>query len=296
MYRYQTLICGKLVRRINRFVCEVIIDGFADVTLCYMANPGSMLGMCIAGAPIRASRAPEGSSKFEYRVEGIKIGNVWIGCNTLLANKIISSLLMNNSLVQRSLIPKYDSFRHEVREGTTRFDFVTLADNPKSTTIIEVKTVTMASNWYDIEIDNTRADRPIPRFPSSRPPECCIRDNRILALFPDCQSKRAQKHVAHLASCSKRQSTISVMVFVVVRDDVDAVAPSEYCDPAYAALVRKFCGKEVSCLALKFRMHLEDPLNSFVEFIGDIPVYVSEEPDPPEGPMTGYESKRVRYR
>ena len=275
VYRYEPLISGVLLGRLNRFVCEVLIDGDKEVTLCYMANPGSMLGMCIAGAPIRASRAPPGSSKFQYRVEGIKIGAVWIGCNTMLANKIIASLLSDGSLLKMGVLSKYDSFRQEVQDGATRFDFVTFSSEAGSSTMIEVKTVTMASNWFDVELTNKRACKPFHRFPTSRPAECHETDGSLIALFPDCESTRAQKHVMHLATCAKRHKTSSMMVFVVVRDDVSAVMPSEYCDPTYAELVSRFGDKEISCVALQFRMNLEDAMNASVEFIKDIPVVVA---------------------
>jgi len=297
VYRYGPLICGKLARRINRFVCEVLIDGESDITLCYMANPGSMLGMCIAGADVRASHAPPGSSKFRYRIEAVKIGSVWIGCNTMLANKIVCTLLHKGSLAEMGLIPRYDSFRQEVREGKTRFDFLTTSQTPNTTIFIEVKTVTMASNWYDLEVEQKRADKPFHRFPTSRPAECNHQQNeQLLALFPDCESKRAQRHVEHLANCASREGTAGVMIFVVVRDDVSAVSPSEYCDEVYSKLIKKYLGKAVSCIALQCKMHLDDPKNSFVEFIREIPVYNSPEQVSPMLSQSSSRSKRVRMR
>jgi DNA-binding sugar fermentation-stimulating protein len=260
-----------------------------------MANPGSMLGMCIAGADVRASHAPPGSSKFRYRIEAVKIGSVWIGCNTMLANKIVSTLLHKSALAEMGLIPRYDSFRQEVREGKTRFDFVTTSQEPNRTTFIEVKTVTMASNWYDIEVEHKRADKPFHRFPNSRPAECNHQHNEpLLALFPDCESTRAQKHVEHLAHCASREGTAGVMIFVVVRDDVSAVSPSEYCDAIYSKLMQQYLGKSISCIALQCKMRLDDPKNSFVEFLREIPVYSSPDQFSPTVTQSSPRSKRGR--
>jgi DNA-binding sugar fermentation-stimulating protein len=272
VYRYGSLVKGNLVRRINRFVSEARLEGQNETTLCYMANPGSMLGMCVAGSEIRVSIAPPGPSTFRYRIEGIKIRGTWIGCNTMLANKLVASLLSNGLLVERGLLRGFDSFRSEVKEGATRFDFVTQSGHANLKTFIEVKTVTMASNWYDIETSEPRADKPFHNFPESRPIECHPHKDSMVALFPDCESKRAQKHVEHLSCCAKRTNTNSVMIFVVVRDDVTTVSPSDHCDGTYSSLLRKSEEFGMKCIGLQFRMCLEDASNSIVEFVKSLPV------------------------
>jgi sugar fermentation stimulation protein A len=278
VYRFGSLVKGYLVRRVNRFVSEVSLDGNKEIILCYMANPGSMLGMCVAGSEVRLSISPPGASKFKYRVEGIKISGVWIGCNTMLANKLVNHLLSKGALIEMGVLTKYDSYRNEVKEGNTRFDFVTQSCHSNSRTFIEVKTVTMASNWYDIEITEPRADKPFHNFPTSRPIECHAYNDNLVALFPDCESKRAQKHIAHLAECAQRSKTDSVMIFVVVRDDVTTISPSEHCDPSYSSLLCKSKNSGVTCVGLQFRLCFEDESNSTVEFVKSLPVHCSVEP------------------
>jgi len=288
VYRYSPLVGGILIRRVNRFVSEIVLNGDTNVVQAYMANPGSMLGMCVKGADIRASLAPPGSGKFKYRIEAIRIADVWIGCNTLIANKVVQKLLYGRHLIEQGILEDYDSFQHEVKDGNSRIDFVTQCLNTKTKTFIEVKTVTMASNWYDIEVSQTRADKPFHNFPTSRPEECNMSGD-LIALFPDCESKRAQKHVEHLIQCAKRPDSRSVMLFVVVRNDVAAVAPSVHCDHSYAELLSQSMGQYVSCCALKFNLHLDDPENAYITLEGSIPVSTSRDSDPRC-------TKRVRIR
>jgi sugar fermentation stimulation protein A len=273
VYRYGDLIPGRLVRRINRFVSEVLLMNEASLVVeCYMANPGSMLGMCIKNAEVRVSKSPNQTRKFQYGVEAINIHGTWIGCNTAIANKIISVMLKADTLTELGIIPNFESFKHEVKEDNCRLDFVTCSSNGLFSTGIEVKTVTMASNWYDIETESDRADKPFHRFPTSRPQECTSIEGRRKALFPDCESLRALKHVEHLIRRLLRPNSASIFIFVVVRDDADCVGPSEYCDPIYASALRKADQSGVGLVGLRFKLHLEDCINSYITFEKRIPI------------------------
>lgn len=268
VYEYGNLLPGLLLRRKNRFVSEVLILGSTDPIDCYMANPGSMLGMCVKGAEVRLSVSLRESRRLKHTVEAIKIRRTWIGCNTHVANEVVATILQDRSRAVRLGFPDFESFRREIRHGNSRFDFE--LDCSKRSVLMEVKTVTMASDWFDVETKSERASEPIRKFPNSPPPECSrtIGENKQ-ALFPDCQSERARKHVEQLARIST--PTIPILVYVIMRNDVTSVAPSDYCDPEYACALRRAVDDGLHVIGIKVSVEVESPESCFLKIVGRIP-------------------------
>ena len=294
VYRYGNLICGRLLSRVNRFVCEVEIRGAATApTLCYMANPGSMLGMCIKGAQLRLSESPVGSArKFKYAVEAIEINGTWIGCNTTIANRIVSSLLRQMYFKCVPSFPSYDTFRPEVKASESRFDFALDSSDLSRKSFVEVKTVTMASDWYEVELANPRAAGPFNRFPSASPVECSSNGEAKVALFPDCKSVRASKHARDLGEIAERGKNACVLIFLVMRDDVSAVSPSAYCDAEYTAFLRDAVSRGLQCIGVKCKIDVSDPLNGLIKIVDTVPCLL---PIPQQSGTYGSVRKRRKH-
>jgi DNA-binding sugar fermentation-stimulating protein len=270
VFKFEPLLSGSLVRRINRFVSLVEIhdiDGGTSEVECYMANPGSMLGMCVKGADVRLSKSPNSTRKFVYTVEAVKINRTWIGCNTHLANAIGRNILQDRSICERIRLGRFDAFKAEVKQGDCRFDFeLSKSDSPRKI-LMEIKTVTMASDWFEIE-QQDRADKRPKGFPDSVPDECQV---AAVALFPDCRSERALKHVEGLARAIEPGSSESLLVFMVMRDDVNSVSPSVFCDPCYATGLADAVRKGVRVIGLKFKFDVSDLRNARVVLVGMVP-------------------------
>lgn len=231
IHRYSQLIEAKLIKRYKRFLCDVELES-GQVVVSYLANPGSMLGMCVYGAQLRLSTHGTSSKrKHQYTVEAIKIGNVWIGCNTMLANKIVYQILTNRNVD----IGNFDLLKPEWKSGSSRFDFAMFRDN-KILKVVEVKTVTMSSDWFDVETSTMSAREKQRKIPSQRPDECRLKS---VALFPDCESTRATRHLVHLANLGYD----ACLIYFVSRGDVHAVQPSKECDPDYFNTFNTLVGK-----------------------------------------------------
>ena len=265
IYEYGHLIPAILVKRKNRFVSEVSFPSQNSVFECYMQNPGSMLGMCVKGSEVRLSVSTRESRRLKYTVEAIKIQNQWIGCNTSIANEVVASILRDRNCALKFGFPHFDIFRREIKHGNSRFDFELVSQ--RGTSLLEVKTVTMASDWYEVESNSERADKPFKRFPKSPPLEC---DNNNesgkRALFPDCRSQRAQKHVEALGLLSNRQSTF--LVYVVLRDDVKSVGPSQYCDPEYSDAVTLAVNLGLKLIGIKISLKMDNPAYCYLDLAG----------------------------
>lgn len=279
VFNYGILIPGKLVRRVNRFVCEVEFESEVGRLIeCYMANPGSMLGMCVKDARVRVSSCTGINRKFKYSIEAININGTWIGCNTHVANKIVTRLFRDSKIWNDILPFQFDSFQSEVKLGNSRIDFVLGRTSGEAKIFVEVKTVTMSSDWYHVETGNLRADKPFHRFPNTCPPECqkCDCEDSKIALFPDCESIRALKHVTDMVSHSTPPASFAALVYVVMRDDIEAVSPSVYCDANYSKAVQAAMNSGVLFVALKCKLLVDCAENPRIELVCQVPVLKSE--------------------
>ncbi len=234
-----------------------------------MANPGSMLGMCVVNSEVRLSESRSESRKYRFTVEAVLINETWIGCNTMLANTIVRTLLQNTHVHEGIGFPHFDAFKREVKNVSSRFDFLLSRNTPKQNIFLEVKTVTLASDWLDVESTSQRADQSFKNIPEYRPEECNL---RATALFPDCKSLRALKHLNELMHIRKIGKDDAMLVYVIMRDDIDCVTASSFCDPSYAARFHAALETGLPAVGLRMRFHLSDCMDSFVELLDSVPV------------------------
>ncbi|CEM24472.1 unnamed protein product [Vitrella brassicaformis CCMP3155] len=209
VYR-QPLIAGRIVRRYKRFMADVRLDEDGREVCCHLANPGSMMGMIHKGAPVRlrdhwaedvssswAAADGEGPKrkaskrKLQYSLEAIRIGGTWIGCNTLLPNELVKSMLQRRQLPEVMGILPYDNVKAEVRlpeSSNSRFDFLLTRQGADSSSsggagagprklVIEVKMVTMGSNWWSVEMQTEGCTDPPRPWASLKPTTTTTTDN-----------------------------------------------------------------------------------------------------------------------
>ncbi len=86
------LIRGRLLRRYKRFFADVALDGGATVT-AHCPNPGSMLGLAVAGAEAILSESDDRKRKLRHTLELLRVDGALVGVNTGLANRIVAEAL-----------------------------------------------------------------------------------------------------------------------------------------------------------------------------------------------------------
>lgn len=122
------------VERPHRFAARCALRGGREVT-AHVPNPGRLTGVLaprcqlLLDGPFRATRA------LPYTMVAAKAGGVWVGTNTIYANRVFPAL------VSHGLFPEFDptSIRAEIAHGHSRFDF------RLGGMMVEVKSVTLAS-------------------------------------------------------------------------------------------------------------------------------------------------------
>ena len=211
------------VQRRKRFSVLLQHQG-ADLWV-HSNNSGSMLGLCLPGAPVLASPASNPDRKLKYTQECVWLARravpelienthgsgayesgahspasgFWVGVNTSTPNRMLEAAFHARRL---PFAQGYTTIVREAKRGQSRLDgLLTAPDLPPLW--VECKNVTMVEDEA--------------------------------ACFPDAASERGQKHLRELmdiVACGER----AAMFYLVQRPDGACFAPADFIDPAYASL------------------------------------------------------------
>ena len=228
---FDPLIEGVLIKRYKRFLADVQLETGQIVTV-HCANTGPMKGLLYQGSKVRISLSSSPKRKLPYTWEQIRVldknnQEVWVGINTLFANKLIKKVIENNLL--REKIGEIEEIKSEVPYGKdqkSRIDFLLTpkSSNPDNRNVyVEVKNTT----W--------------------------IKEN--LALFPDTETKRGQKHLVELKELIPESK--SVLIPCITRKDADFFAPGDEADPLYGKLFRESLSAGMILIPCCFEFHID---------------------------------------
>ena len=122
------------VRRLNRFVAEVLIDG--NVEKVHIKNTGRLKELLVPDAKITLQKASDPNRKTAYDLISVyKSGLNWVNIDSLAPNALMK---------QQLLCMNYDVVRPEYTYGDSRFDFYMERQGEKYLT--EVKGCTLAAD------------------------------------------------------------------------------------------------------------------------------------------------------
>ena len=226
---FDPLIEGILIKRYKRFLVDIQL-GNGEVVTAHCANTGPMKGLLSEGAKVRISISSSPNRKLPYTWEqvcvlGANNEEVWVGINTLFANKLMKRVIEKNLL--NEIIGEIDKIKSEVPYGKdkkSRIDFFITpkSSNPDNRDIyLEVKNTT----W--------------------------MRGN--VALFPDTVTKRGQKHLLELKELIPESK--SVLVFCITRKDANFFASGDDADPIYGNLFREALTAGMISIPCSFEFH-----------------------------------------
>ncbi len=226
---FDPLIEGVLINRYKRFLADIKLESGKIVT-AHCANTGPMKGLLTEGAKVRISVSSSQKRKLPFTLEQICVfdtnnNEVWVGINTLFANKLIKKVIEKDLL--REKIGEIEIIKSEVPYGKdkkSRIDFFLTpkSSNPDNRNIyIEVKNTT----WITKDI----------------------------ALFPDTVTKRGQKHLIELKELIPRSK--SVLVPCITREDANFFAPGDEADPLYGKLFRESLTAGMMIIPCSFIFH-----------------------------------------
>ncbi len=208
------LVKGRLKKRYKRFLADIVLDDGREGT-AHCANPGSMLGVAVEGAPVWVHEHGDPKRKLAFSWELVDVGGALIPVNTTNPNRIVPEA------IARGVIPElsgYADIAREVKYGeASRIDLLLTGGRRKKPCYVEIKNVHL-----------------------SRTPG--------LAEFPDSVTKRGAKHLEELSRMAA-EGARAVMLFVVQRSDCRRFAPAADLDPGYAKALKlaASAGVELLC-------------------------------------------------
>lgn len=222
LYHYPPLYSGILLKRYKRFFADVEL-ATGEVVTAHCPNTGPMTGISTPGSPVQLSYSDSPTRKLPYTLEMIQVSDndpTWVGVNTALPNRIIKLAL------EKFLFPElgsYSQVRFEVPYGKdkkSRVDFLLTGSDADRPIYLEIKSTT----WVQGQ----------------------------LALFPDTETTRGQKHLRELTALLPQARP--VMLYFINRGDCPFFAPGDTADPVYGKLLRAAIALGLEILPCRFEI------------------------------------------
>ncbi|AHJ31627.1 DNA/RNA nuclease SfsA [Nodularia spumigena CS-584] len=220
LYNYPPLYSGILLKRYKRFFADIQLDS-GEIVTAHCPNTGPMTGVSTLGSAVQISKSDNQERKLAYTLELIQVHDnqpTWVGVNTMLPNRIVKLALAKNLFPE---LGNYSQIKGEVVYGQdkkSRVDFFLTGSDEERPIYLEVKNTTWAQN--------------------------------TLALFPDTETTRGQKHLRELTALLPQ--TRAVMLYFINRGDCTEFAPGDITDPVYGKLLRKAIALGLEILPCRF--------------------------------------------
>ena len=188
------IVPGIFIKRINRFIAEVEIDGKTETV--HVRNTGRCKEIFITGAKIFLEKASGVKRKTNYSLVAVYKGDRLINVDSQIVNYVFEEGVKNNKV---DFLNNPDVFLREKVYNKSRFDFYYEKGLKKG--FIEIKGVTLE------------------------------KENQTM--FPDAPTSRGQKHVKELAEGIK-EGYENYIVFLIQMDKTESFRPHWETDPVFA--------------------------------------------------------------
>jgi sugar fermentation stimulation protein A len=222
LYQYPKLYPGILLKRYKRFFADVqLVSG--EIVTAHCPNTGPMTGVSTVGSAVQLSQSDNPQRKLAYTLELIQVNEpetTWVGVNTALPNRVVKLALEKHLFPELS---EYTAIKGEVvygKDQKSRVDFYLTGNDEQRPIYLEVKNTT----W-------TQGN---------------------LALFPDTETTRGQKHLRELMEVLPQSR--AVMLYFINRGDCPEFAPGDTKDPLYGKLLRQAIALGLEILPCRFNI------------------------------------------
>lgn len=220
MFKFPPLIEARLIKRYKRFLVDVQLADNSVLT-AHCANTGAMTGCMPDNARVWLSQSDNPKRKYPHSWQLVELEGQHLACiNTGLTNSVARIAIEQGNITE---LAGYKKITTEVVYGneSSRIDFLLEGSSgqSKNSCYVEVKHVTL-------------------KLESG------------LGAFPDSVSIRAQKHLRELQH-QLEQGDRAVLLFLIMRADIDRIMPADSIDPAYGQLLRQAINNGVEVLAYK---------------------------------------------
>lgn len=203
------IVSGNFLKRVNRFIASVNINGKEEMV--HITNTGRMGELLQEDAHVLLRKEEGQHRKTAYDLLMVYHQDKLISLDSKLANQLFYYSWKNNLLEE---FADYSVCFPEVSYGRSRLDF--LLKEGQERLLIEIKSVTLVEN------------------------------NR--ALFPDAPTNRGKKHLEELMR-AKEEGLRTMIIFIVQREDGIYFSPYDTMDKAFSNTLREAREKGVEVYA-----------------------------------------------
>lgn len=207
--KYRDVYHGQLIRRVNRFVAEVTVNGV--VQNAHVKNTGRLRELLVPEAQIILEYCPNEGRKTACSLIGVQKGDQIVNIDSQAPNQVVAEALVHGLIKELGQI---DSVRREVRYGASRFDIGYRSGEKDG--FVEVKGVTLERGG--------------------------------IAMFPDAPTERGTKHIQELIQ-AVGEGYDGCIFFLIQMKGVKAFTPNRETDPALADALCLAAQKGVRILA-----------------------------------------------
>ena len=215
--RYSRIVQGKFLKRPNRFIAHVEVDGKEEVV--HVKNTGRCKELLIPGVTVYLEDCDGKMRKTRYDLvavdkfrEGKKV--LPVNMDSQIPNAVAAEWFAECGMFSRSAVS-----RREVTFGNSRFDLY--IEDGERKIFVEVKGVTL-------ECDG-------------------------VALFPDAPTERGVKHIHELIRCRKMGYEAAIL-FVIQMKEIRQFRPNDAMHPEFGAALREAAANGVQILAMDCRI------------------------------------------
>lgn len=260
MLIYENTVPAAFVRRINRFVAEVLVDGRTERV--HVKNTGRLKELLLPDARVMLQKAADPNRKTAYDLISVwRPGLEWVNIDSLAPNELMKRLLLQQD---------YDVVKPEFTYGESRFDFYMMKRvHPAGADCAEgLQEVNSGHNGSGklpapgIAPTGTNPTAAAGLFRTT--PAWGMDEERFLTevkgctlapdleqrigLFPDAPTQRGVKHLDELAAAA-REGYHCQIAFVIQMNGIPVVLPNDSTHPEFGqALVRAVkAGVRVVC-------------------------------------------------
>lgn len=206
--KYKNIYEGIFIKRLNRFVAVVEINGVEETV--HVKNTGRCGELLVKGAKIYLQYVDKESRKTKYSLINVIKGNNLFNIDSQVPNKVVEDALRNNQI---DGLKDLDYLKREQTYGNSRFDFYFEKNERKG--YIEVKGVTLENNGE--------------------------------AKFPDAPTTRGTKHVNELVA-AKNDGYESYIFFLLQFKGGTTFSTNREMDPTFAEAVDEAIENDVEVL------------------------------------------------
>lgn len=207
--RYNDVIEAKFVKRPNRFIAEVIIDGRPESV--HVKNTGRLKELLVEGVRVILEKSKNPSRKTQYSLIAVYKGREIVNIDSQAPNLAAYEALASGVITE---IGEPDKVRREVKYGNSRFDLY--YEKNGQCGFVEVKGVTL-------DVNGT-------------------------ARFPDAPTERGAKHVRELIKAHEEDYECSVL-FVIQMKNIKSFEPNYNTDPEFSKELKRASEAGVKILA-----------------------------------------------